>query len=54
MVYSLAALEPANNIVAIVVQERGLVPVSVPLSSVHVHEGLNILDVELEVVVFLL
>jgi hypothetical protein len=54
MIYGLAALEPANYIVAVVVQEWGLIPLSVPLSFVHIHEGLNILDVEMEVVVFLL
>jgi hypothetical protein len=54
IIYGLAALEPANDIVAFVIQERGLIPESVSLSSVHIHEGLNIFDVELNVVVFLL
>ena len=37
-----------------VIEKRGLIPESVPLGSVHIHEGLYILDVELEVIVFLL
>ena len=39
---------------AYVIEKRGLIPESIPLGSVHIHEGLNILDVELEIVVFLL
>ena len=57
IVYGLAALEPANDIVSNTIvfhHERGLILESAPLSSVHIHEGLNVLDVELKVVVFLL
>ena len=39
---------------ALAIQERRLIPESVSLCPINIHEGLYVLDIELQVVIFLL
>jgi len=48
------SLEPTNNGMTTTVKERRLIPHSVSLSSVHIHKGINVFDIKLQVLIFLL